>query len=262
MKTKRTKSSLFFQAIEAALAQPAQAAPASSATGGGCGGGGGGAGGAGGGKGLILTTALVLLTAAPGGGFAPPAEAKRETRCQDVFASSRSPLKPYLTENPSRPQAVALLNGYKIAQKKHWTGRKKELRDSEAGLLDFIRFLEKGPSPKERSADLRAAPVSREFLSGSLQKIPEITAFANQTTGAEGIVFQQTVQAVFALFSKHLPAAFKAKDRTKVNWAGLNAVLQSVAEFDIEIAPAFSLYKIRRAVKRQWALREFILCRR
>ena len=237
MPVKRTKSSLFFHASEPS--------PASSATGGG-------------GKALFVTATLIFLITAAPVAFAPAEAKKNAVRCQDVFASSKSPLKPYLTENPVHPEAAALLNGYKIAQKKHWTGRKKELRDQEAGMSDFIRFLENGPSPRES-----AAPVSKEFLSESLRKIPSIAAFAgNQAEGAEGIVFQQTVQAVFAVYSKHLPAAFKAKDWTKVNWAGLNAVLQSIAEFDIETAPAFSLYKIRRAVKRQWALREFILCRR
>ena len=206
-------------------------------------------------KGPVLTAMLFafLMSLSPG---AAAKNRQKPARCQDVFASSQSPLKPYLTEDPQDPRAASLVRGYKIAQKEHWTGRKKELRGLEAGMLNFIQFLEKSPSRRERMA-----PISPEFLSGSLQKIPEITAFANQTEGAEGVVFQQTAQAVFAAFGKHLPAALKAEDWTKVNWGGLNFVLQSIAEFDIEANPAFSLYKIRRAVKRQWSLREFILCR-
>ena len=92
-----------------------------------------------------------------------------------------------------------------------------------------------------------------------IYRTAEIMEFLKQSSPEEALYFSKVTQAIFSIFSKHLPVVLK-QDLQQVDWPRINLILQAVANFDSQ-NPRFSLYKVKRAIEGRYSLREFILCR-
>ena len=94
---------------------------------------------------------------------------------------------------------------------------------------------------------------------GITRKTPEIVEFVNGLSEEKAALFQPIAEAVFSAFGKYVPAALKSEDYEENDWERINFILKSIAEFNINDAE-FSLFKIKRAIRRRYSFREFILC--
>jgi len=68
------------------------------------------------------------------------------------------------------------------------------------------------------------------------------------------------LKLVLSTFSKHIKAYLTHPQVQQLDWARLNVILQSISEFG-EKANAFSFYKIKRAVRQKYDLKEYINCK-
>ena len=189
--------------------------------------------------------------------FSPFQKAQAFPTCKKAFVKKESRLlRDYPLADLKNPLASSLLKGYTEAQKIHWIGRKKEVKEFEGGIARAVEFLEN--EYREENFSIAAFP---ELLAQGIRAVPKIVEFANEISGEEAFYSHLGVQAIFAFFGKHIPTALKMKDQKQVEWAKINSVLKLIAGFDTEDKPKFTLHKIKDTVEQWDSFVEFILCR-
>ena len=174
--------------------------------------------------------------------------------CMKAFSSKKDFFSDIYDQAHS-PLTKTLVEGYQVAYELKWFDGKKQVREFSEGLKDIVEFLEHSPTQKDQEV-LNNLGVSVETL---VYKTSEIVEFIKQSSPEESLLFKGTIQAVFSVFSKHLPVLLK-QDLHQVDWPIINLILREVANFDPQ-NPGVSLYKIKRSIKKRYSLREFILCR-
>ena len=180
--------------------------------------------------------------------------------CSKVFFNRKAAFIDLNCKNPLAVLLVeghktALVEGHKAANRSWIYVSKKQIKEFEKGLREIAEFLERSPTQKEQMI-LNRLDVS---LEASVNKIPEIMDFVQGLHPVEALYFKKIMQAVLAVFSKHIPTILK-EDINQIDWLRMNFILKSIVAFDIQ-KPRFSLYKIKRAIEGRYSLKEFILCR-
>lgn len=155
----------------------------------------------------------------------------------------------------SNPLTKNLVESYQVAYELKLFDSRKQVKQFSKGLKDMVEFLERSPTHKEKEV-LNNLNISIDML---IYRTSEIMEFIKQSSPEEALYFSKITQAIFSIFSKHLPVVLK-QDLHQVDWPRMNLILQTVANFDSQ-NPRFSLYKVKRAIEGRYSLKEFILCR-
>ena len=175
--------------------------------------------------------------------------------CMGAFSSKKDVFSDIYNSSHS-PLTKTLVGSYQAAYTMKWFDSKRQIKEFSDGLKKTVKFLERSSTTQREQETLNNLVVSMEIL---IHKTSEITEFVKQSSAEEALYFRKITQAVFSVFSKHLPMVLK-QDPQQVDWPRINLILQEVANFDPQ-NPRFSLYKIKRSIEGRYSLKEFILCR-
>lgn len=168
--------------------------------------------------------------------------------CRKAFSGSRDFPESLFPENFRDPLTQTILREHFTAQDLRWFDKLKT-NDFLKGLFKLTEF----------SKDHHAlSKETRIFLERAAEKIPEIMEFVKEAPEEEAPHLQQITLTVLATFSKHLPEALTMG--SEADWGQISLTLKNIAEFDKD-KPRWSLYKIKRSIKKRYDLEEYLKCR-
>ena len=168
--------------------------------------------------------------------------------CRLAFSGSEGFPEDLFPENFANPLTQIILREHFNAQDFRLFDKVKK-EDFTRGLFKLTEFSE---NPSALSEETRA------FFEKAAAKVPQIMKFVKEAPPEEAPHFQQIALNVLATFSKHLPEALE--EGPGADWAQIAFTLKSIADFD-ETRPRWSLYKIKRAIKKRYDLEEYTKCR-
>ena len=146
---------------------------------------------------------------------------------------------------------------YEIVKQSNVFDNKKQQRNFEEDLKKVSEFLDRSPTPKEQIALNKFNHPIEDYIKKTL----EIITFFKNLQKSDALIFRKTIQAILAIFTKHIPTILEEDSLAKIDWPRMNLILKTISDFDKQ-KPKFSIYKIKRSIEGRYSLREFILCRR
>ena len=153
--------------------------------------------------------------------------------------------------------ATILFQIYEIAKRSNVFDNKKQQKKFEEDLKKVSEFLDRSPTHKEQLTLNKLDYPIENYIKKAL----EIITFFESLQKSDALIFRKTIQAILAVFTKHIPTVLEEDSIDKIDWPRMNLILKTIADFDNQ-KPKFSIYKIKRSIEGRYSLREFILCRR
>ena len=181
------------------------------------------------------------------------------SRCYNSFRST--PVQYSLSENTnwSNPYAKELFSS---VYQQLSTLEGKVLSPSE--MKNYIFHLEKLMNHMESSSDSdiknRLAFMNSHF-SDAIKAFPIIVSFIKSSKASEyeSLDTDTIIKLILATFSWHTMAYLTHPQVERLDWARMNKILKSISDFK-DKRNVFSLYKIQRAVRQKYSIREYLHC--
>ena len=186
-------------------------------------------------------------------------------RCINIF--KQAPSEPIVFSKQKNPYSKALdVSVYQQISLLEGVLSKKELQYYTASLVKTIQQFENGSHKLSDAAfqtriNLMNSNLKSRQLLTAIRTFPKMVQFA-QSKEAHRYEFLDTnriLKLVLSTFSQHI-LSYLTHPVNKLDWARFNYIVNSIAEFN-RSPDIFSLYKIQRAIKEKYSLREYLNCK-
>ena len=99
-----------------------------------------------------------------------------------------------------------------------------------------------------------------QFLE-SLKSFPKMIEFikSDKVKNYESLDTQNIIKLVLSTFSQHT-LTYLTHSKDKLDWSRFQVIIKSISDFNNEPS-VFTLYKIQRAVKEKYSIKEYINCK-
>ena len=180
-------------------------------------------------------------------------------RCSRYFRSD--PIKYNLSKNTkwNNSYAQELFSSVyqQISQLEKKEFSDKEIKNYTSQLERLINFIHTSSSSDVTNRLDRMG----SHLSSAIKAFPEIVSFVQSDKFLSyPLNANQILQLILSTFSQHIEAYLKHPHPDQLDWPRIQTILEQISFFKDQ-PNIFSLYKITRAIRQKYSVREYINCK-